>query len=117
MKETCAAHGGMEKNIDRLRDETGQIFDLMRKMSDETGESNVRIATLEIQQKTGFESLTDRQSSFEKVMESRFSELLMEVKKRPAPKRWGPAHTATVAVALITAAATVITACFGGAKP
>ena len=107
----------MENNIERLRDETGQIFDLMRDTAAETGALNVKIATLEISQKTGFEAINNRQASFEELVGSRFAELLAEVKRRPPAKKWGPAHTATVAVALITAAATVLTACFGGPRP
>lgn len=107
----------MENNIERLRDETGQIFDLMRDTAAETGALNVKIATLEISQKTGFDALESRQTSLSEIMDSRFSELLAEIKRRPVPRKWGPAHTATVAVALITAAATVLTACFGGPRP
>lgn len=100
----------MENNIERLRDETGQIFNLLRDTAAETGALTARIGNLEISQKAGFDLMAAKQ-------ETQFAEILAEVKRRPPAKKWGPAHTATVAVALITAAATVLTACFGGPRP
>lgn len=94
--ETCNAHAALVDNIARLRDSTGEIYGLLRKTTDEIGEANVRIATIEISQRLGFEAIQSQLHEYEKQTESISSAMTkmnadllnaIEIQKQ---RRWTP---------------------------
>lgn len=61
MTETCAAHELLVKNVEHLRDNQGQIYDLIREVSKKQGEQDTQIALLSTKVDTGFEEIQGTQ--------------------------------------------------------
>ena len=106
-KPTCPAHDLLVKSVDEVRESTSEIYGLLRKAADETGEANVRIATIEILQRTGFENinkrLTDSERQAERI-EQKLAEqsknIMLVLHERRKP-RWTPAQVLAIVSAII----------------
>jgi hypothetical protein len=99
-KTTCGAHDIMVESVTHLRDSISDLYALNRKASDEIGEVNVRLATVEIKLDTWREESERQQAALSETFKDGISRIESMIKARPYQdrQRWKPAHT----VALLT---------------
>lgn len=100
-KTVCGAHDLLVGNVETLRKDVGEIYGLLRKSTEEVGEANVRLATVEVKLDTWREESERQQAAMSNTFQEGIAriEAMIQTRMHIAPRqRWKPAHT----VALLT---------------
>lgn len=91
IKTQCDAHSLISETMSRVQNNQGELYALLRKSSDEIGEANVRMATIEITQKIAFENITKQIEQNEKNNRENFDAIMSHLKHQsPARPKWTP---------------------------